>query len=187
MGEEYLRSVEAVTHEPAMQPDAIPRIDLYMDQVTTLLERELGATKRSEEDKIMTKTMINNYSKEKLLPASQKKKYSRHHILLLALIYEYKQILSINDIHTLLAPLIDDPEGLEAFYQTYLERDAAQKELLQRVLAQETSDDLRLIASTLVTRASLEKRLAERLLDHIVETEKHGPESSEPQNKMKGS
>ncbi len=173
MEQEYLRSVQAITHEPAMQPDAIPRIDLYMDQVTTLLERELEATKRSAEDKIMTKTMINNYSKEKLLPASQKKKYSRHHILLLALIYEYKQILSINDIHTLLAPLIEDPEGLEAFYQTYLERDQEQKELLQTVLAQETSDDLRLIASTLVTRAALEKRLAERLLDHIVEKEKN--------------
>ena len=169
MEQEYLRSVQAITHEPAMQPDAIPRIDLYMDQVTTLLERELEATKRSAEDKIMTKTMINNYSKEKLLPASQKKKYSRHHILLLALIYEYKQILSINDIHTLLAPLIEDPEGLEAFYQTYLERDQEQKELLQTVL----TDDLRLIASTLVTRAALEKRLAERLLDHIVEKEKN--------------
>ena len=181
MEEQYLRSVEAVTHEPAMQPDAIPRIDLYMDQVTTLLERELGATKRSADDKIMTKTMINNYSKEKLLPASQKKKYSRHHILLLALIYEYKQILSINDIHTLLAPLIDDPEGLEAFYQSYLERDSAQKEFLHEVLAQETSEDLRLIASTLVTRASLEKRLAERLLDHITEIEKNGPENTEPQ------
>ena len=181
MEEQYLRSVEAVTHEPAMQPDAIPRIDLYMDQVTTLLERELEATKRSPDDKIMTKTMINNYSKEKLLPASQKKKYSRHHILLLALIYEYKQILSINDIHTLLAPLINDPEGLEAFYQSYLERDSAQKEFLQKVLAQETSEDLRLIASTLVTRASLEKRLAERLLDHITEIEKNGSEKPEPQ------
>ena len=46
-----------------IDPDDIPEIDLYMDQLTTFMEDKLNANKRSEEDKTMTKTMINNYTK----------------------------------------------------------------------------------------------------------------------------
>ena len=42
-------------------PEDLPNIELYMDQVTTFLEEQLKNTKRFEEDKIFTKTMINNY------------------------------------------------------------------------------------------------------------------------------
>ncbi len=164
---DIMELVNQLTHESAMQIESIPQIDLYVDQVTTLLERELGATKRSEEDKVMTKTMINNYSKEKLLPPSNKKKYARHHILLLALIYEYKQILTIGDIHTLLGPMIEDEAALEDFYRIYIEEDAEQKALLQKALESRPVTDLRVIASALTIRAALEKRLAERILDRI--------------------
>lgn len=46
-----------------VRPDDIPNIDLYMDQVTTFMEKELASSKRHEDDKILTKTMINNYAK----------------------------------------------------------------------------------------------------------------------------
>jgi hypothetical protein len=55
----------------------------------------------------MTKTMINNYAKNNLLPAPIKKKYSREHVLMLIFIYYYKGILSINDIQKLFAPITD--------------------------------------------------------------------------------
>ena len=71
----------------------IPSIDLYMDQVTTFMDRHLSGNKRFDDDKILTKTMINNYSKNNLLPPPVKKKYSREHIILLILIYYYKNIL----------------------------------------------------------------------------------------------
>ncbi len=85
----------------------IPNIDLYMDQVTTFMESQLSSTKRYESDKILTKTMINNYAKNKLLPPPDKKKYSREHILILIFIYYFKNILSIKDIQTLLNPITD--------------------------------------------------------------------------------
>lgn len=88
-----------------IRPEEIPNIDLYMDQVTTFMDEHLSSTKRYSEDKILTKTMINNYSKNNLLPPSVKKKYSKEHVLLLILIYYFKNILSIKDIETLLAPL----------------------------------------------------------------------------------
>ena len=88
-----------------IRPEEIPGIDLYMDQVTTFMDEHLKNTKRYPEDKVLTKTMINNYAKNNLLPAPNKKKYSREHILLLIFIYYFKNILSINDIEELFRPI----------------------------------------------------------------------------------
>ena len=86
----------------------IPNIDLYMDQVTTFMESKLkNASRNPDEDKVLTKTMINNYAKNNLLPPPVKKKYSKEHVLMLIFIYYYKSILSINDIQTLLKPISD--------------------------------------------------------------------------------
>ena len=85
----------------------IPNINLYMDQVTTFMEEQFASTKRYETDKILTKTMINNYAKNDLLPPPVKKKYSKEHVLLLIFIYYYKGIIPMNEIQTLLKPLTD--------------------------------------------------------------------------------
>ena len=92
-----------------IRPQEIPNIDLYMDQVTTFMEEHLQSSKRYPEDKILTKTMINNYAKNHLLPPPDRKKYSKEHILLLIYIYYYKGILSIGDIERLLAPDLPEP------------------------------------------------------------------------------
>lgn len=83
----------------------IPNIDLYMDQVTTFMDRHLSHSKRFDEDKVLTKTMINNYTKNNLLPPPEKKKYSKDHVLMLTFIYYFKNILSINDIKAILTPI----------------------------------------------------------------------------------
>lgn len=97
--------LESLDHVDYIRPEEIPNIDLYMDQVTTFMDEHFSSTKRYSEDKILTKTMINNYTKNNLLPPSVKKKYSREHMLLLILIYYFKNILSIRDIETVLKPL----------------------------------------------------------------------------------
>lgn len=85
-----------------------------MDQVTTLMDSRLReSTRNPRTDKILTKTMINNYAKNDLLPPPVKKKYSREHILLLIFIYYYKGILSISDIQTILKPVTDSFFGKE--------------------------------------------------------------------------
>lgn len=90
-----------------IKPDMIPNIDLYMDQVTTFMDSHLEASKRYPDDKILTKTMINNYAKNDLLPPPIKKKYSKEHMFILIFIYYLKNILSIGDIQTLLNPLTE--------------------------------------------------------------------------------
>lgn len=97
-----------------IQADEIPNIDLYMDQVTTFMESHLGNLKRNPEDKVLTKTMINNYAKNDLLPSPDKKKYSKNHVLLLTLIYYFKNVLSISDIKTLLQPITEQHFGGES-------------------------------------------------------------------------
>ena len=97
--------LESISRIDYIKPEQIPNIDLYMDQVTTFMEEGLEQTKRYQEDKILTKTMINNYAKNNLLPPPVKKKYSREHILALIFIYYFKNLLSIKDIETLLAPI----------------------------------------------------------------------------------
>lgn len=93
----------------------IPNIALYMDQVTTFMDEHLKETARcKEKDKILTKTMINNYAKNDLLPPPEKKKYSREHILILSMIYYFKNILSISDIQMLLKPLTEKYFGQES-------------------------------------------------------------------------
>ena len=87
--------------------DDIPNIDLYMDQVTTYLNDKFANTKRHEDDKLMTKTMINNYVKSRLLPSPEKKKYTKDHMMVLIMIYFFKNIISINDVNKLITPLLD--------------------------------------------------------------------------------
>lgn len=90
-----------------IKPEEIPNIDLYMDQVTTFMDEHLESTKRFDDDKLLTKTMINNYTKNNLLPPSNRKKYSKEHMLLLIFIYYFKNILSINDIQNIFNPLTE--------------------------------------------------------------------------------
>nr|WP_280527365.1 DUF1836 domain-containing protein [Clostridium algidicarnis] len=104
----------------------IPSIDLYMDQVISIFENSLKGYKRNEKDKILTKTMINNYVKDKLLMGVKNKKYSREHIILLILIYNLKQSLAIGDIKKTLTPLIEKLEDkkesipIKDFYDIFL-------------------------------------------------------------------
>mgnify|MGYP000790370900 FL=1 len=78
-----------------------------MDQVTTYLNDKFAATKRRDDDKLMTKTMINNYAKSRLLPSPDKKKYTKDHIITLIMIFFFKNVLSMNDVTKLLSPMLD--------------------------------------------------------------------------------
>ena len=120
-----------------VKPESLPNIDLYMDQVTTFMDTQLSSTKRHEEDKILTKTMINNYAKNNLLPPPDKKKYSKDHILTLLFIYYFKSILSISDIQSILNPITDKYFGTEsdlALQDIYNEVFGLEHEEMQHIL-----------------------------------------------------
>ena len=65
--------LESLNELNYIEPDDIPNIDLYMDQITTFMDENLNSSKRYSDDKLLTKTMINNYTKNKLIPPPLKK------------------------------------------------------------------------------------------------------------------
>ncbi len=124
-----------------VRPGDIPNIDLYMDQVTTFMEEQLHSTKRHEDDKILTKTMINNYAKNNLLPPPVKKKYSKEHLLVMIFIYYFKNILSIKDIETLLNPITEksfdarDKISMTSIYEEICQLEKSRIDALQKDVA----------------------------------------------------
>ena len=93
----------------------LPELDLYLDQVVNYLEKHLGQYNANKEDKIITKTMINNYVKLGIMPAPEKKKYSREHIAYLIVICVLKQVYSISDIGKLISLTIQHFELSKAY------------------------------------------------------------------------
>ena len=104
-----------------VKSEDIPDMSLYMDQMTSFIDEKLESFKREEDDKLLTKTMINNYTKNKLLPPSDKKKYTKNHVMLLILIYFYKNVLSFADIKRLcdLSIYNEFEKGDESLSQLY--------------------------------------------------------------------
>lgn len=120
---DFLNSILAsLSRIDYVKPEDLPNIDLYMDQVTTFMDSQLASAKRYPEDKVLTKTMINNYAKNNLLPPPVKKKYTKEHVLTLIFIYYFKNILSISDLQRILNPITekhfasDSDLGLEDIY-----------------------------------------------------------------------
>jgi hypothetical protein len=170
----------------------IPDIELYMDQVTTFIDNKLGYHKRTLKDKILTKTMINNYTKSKILLPSKNKRYNRQHMIQLILIYYLKQILSINDINILFGPLFknmasskDGMDYLSSLYNGFLQVKDNSTEDIEKVLSQkikliedkaqgfpeESKETSRILLTVLmlVATASIQKRIAEKIIDDYLQ------------------
>lgn len=162
--------------------DTIPELDLYMDQVIQLFEGTFGKTKRTDKDKILTKTMINNYAKDKLLMPIKNKKYSKEHLILMSLIYNLKGSLSINDIKSSLQPVLNKIENSEDFsirdfYKKYLEifnkdNEVFEEELksnfesVEGILDENTDEDIQhlLLLLSFVTMSNFYRRMGEEII-----------------------
>ena len=135
---DFLSGITDILHRiDYIKPEDLPNIDLYMDQVTTFMDSQLEASKRYPEDKILTKTMINNYAKNNLLPSPVKKKYTQEHILLLVFIYYFKNLLSFTDIETVLSYVTehhfdtDDESSLAEIYTKVFSMEHGQMDRLK--------------------------------------------------------
>lgn len=180
-----MESLDRIQH---IKLEDIPNIDLYMDQVTTFVEKKLKNTARHpEEDKILTKTMINNYAKNDLLPPPVKKKYSREHVVLLIFIYYYKGILTINDIQALLKPLTgqffqnesldlgdiyEEVFGLEKKHVDLMKEDILQKYVQSKETFQDAPEESRemLQLFSFVCMLSFDAYVKKLLIEKIVDS-----------------
>lgn len=188
--EEYIKSlIDGLKDIKYIMPDDIPNIDLYMDQVTTFMDKHLLNSKRYSEDKLLTKTMINNYTKNELLPPPTKKKYTKEHMFLLIFIYYFKNVLSINDIQSIFNPLTERYYGeksdvnLEDIYEEIFrlekeQTDSLTKDMIRKmtkakesfsgVTDQEDHDFLTMFSfiSMLCFDVYIRKQMIEKMIDH---------------------
>ena len=118
--DKFYEILNQVEHRSDISSNQIPSLDLYIDQIMTLFDIELSDNKRYEDDKVLTKTMINNYSKAGILKPIKGKKYSKEHILQMLLIYSLKNTISIGEIKKVLQPYHQSDESIEPIYEQFL-------------------------------------------------------------------
>lgn len=176
----FYKILENIEKKSDLESKDIPSLDLYMDQIMTLFDVNLADNKRYEDDKLLTKTMINNYSKEGLLKPIKGKKYSKDHILQMLLIYSLKNTISIQEIKKVLQPYHDEVEKIEPIYDQFLKT----KKELSHIVTTSTQEfiksnkidfhDYDQITMTLLLICSLSnqyKSIAESILDTYYQTE----------------
>lgn len=189
--EQILQSVQRISY---IRPEDFPNIPLYMDQVTSFIEEELGPNKRYPDDKVLTKTMINNYAKNQLFPSPVKKKYTKDHLIAFSIIYYLKNFLSINDIKTILQNMQEHTD-MEALYSDMVQTIRSStpntlSEITEKFNAsfqkENTSDSeaLHLLIADLSYDIYVRKQIIERLVDALQKKEA-AREAARKQNKQR--
>ena len=193
MNKETLETlVEKESQKSSITSKDIPDLDLYMDQIMTLFETHLANHKKNEDDKLLTKTMINNYTKNDFLPPPVKKKYSKEHMYLLIFLYYFKNVLSINDIQKIFKPLTEmfysnksEHVSMEEIYRAIfrmerIQTDNLTKDILRRYKASqnlfpEVTDEAEAdflsrfaVICLLSFDAYMKKQIVERLIDETL-------------------
>lgn len=123
-----------------LRPSDIPELDLYMDQIISLMSTYLGDEGEKEP---LTRTMIHNYSKAGVISPVKGKKYSKEHILQMLVVYSLKNTLSITQIKRILSGIVQNGGGaneLADCFNTQLERRGAIHTHLMNGMEQITHD-----------------------------------------------
>ena len=126
--------IEKVISRSDITSQDIPDLDLYIDQIMTLFDQHLDDNKRYEDDKLLTKTMINNYSKAKVLSPVKGKKYTKEQIIQMLIIYYLKNNLTIQEIKKVLSPLYDQDIILKNVYDKFIEIKQKQVQQLKQFI-----------------------------------------------------
>ncbi|MDO4848961.1 MAG: DUF1836 domain-containing protein [Coriobacteriia bacterium] len=93
----------------------LPRIELYLDQVLTLVSEELAFMCLPDEQ-VITGSMVNNYVKQKLLPAPEKKRYTRAHVATLLFVCALKRVYSIAQLQQIMGMIENAHVDAAALY-----------------------------------------------------------------------
>lgn len=108
----------------------LPDIELYMDQILTLIQRQLGIFTYSSFDKLLTSSMVNNYVKGNVIPAPISKKYNREHLALLEEVCTLKQVLSIAEIKQIIDSTYNNGNNSDVFTAFQTKFDNANNEAI---------------------------------------------------------
>ncbi len=187
--EELLNFLKNTEFLNQIEGSKIPNINLYMDQALSFMNENLEQNKRNSKDKILTKSMINNYVKSELIPKPENKKYCPQHIISLIYIFYLKQILSLEDVKTILSQYEKnhfDGDDINDLYKVFLSSEQMEVSKLEneledtaRNIYENCHDDFDddeitfLFIMLLSSRANTYKVIIEKLTDHLSDSKKH--------------
>ncbi len=166
--------------------DRLPELDLYMDQVITLMNKRLSAIS-VDSDRPLTSSMINNYVKDGVMPRPVQKKYNREHLTVLLIICMLKSVFSLPEIRDL-------AEGLSRFHsseQLYTVFHDAEQQALRRAtdhlhdVEQVSDSDRYLLAMELALQANADRIVAARLLESLVDPAQSAEKEKDKKKKEK--
>lgn len=190
--EEVRKIAGEMTGAPQIAQGDIPDLEIYMDQLTTYLDKRLGFYNREEGTPFVTRSMVNNYSKAGLLPPTVAKRYGQVHIMILSLVCQLKRLFTIQDLGRLLASVSEEKAGAEGLYRQFLaaqrEAFAETPEMTERLLsALEDGDEPAAAKAALVTRLAVRAQrdlmLAERVLDSMPVPDKRSEKKKKKQQR----
>jgi DNA-binding transcriptional MerR regulator len=189
--------LETLEDQSPVHWSRLPDIGLYMDQVQTYIDRQLGLYRRDEQEHLLTPAMVNNYIKDALIPRAEAKKYSPVHLALLIMIATLKQVLSIQNIKQLLSRY-RKPDDVAAVYDHFLDvqqqclRDSVTKIKgeASKIFADNSShddpnSDLRSMALELSIEARTKILIASRILAMLHDSDQEGPVESRQKRESK--
>ena len=138
--------------------EGLPDIDLYMDQVVTYLRRQLALFQDDSEASLVTRSIINNYVKDGIVPRPVNKRYAREQLSALMMACVLKRVLPMQQVKQLLRP--GDQESYAAFSQGLKKALNREAEALERMEGESLQD----LALDYALRAAANCLMADRLL-----------------------
>lgn len=178
-----INDIEQLVHKVLAKKDIdssmIPDLDLYIDQIITLLDKYLSENKRHDGEKILTKTMVNNYSKQGIIKPVKGKKYSKDHIIQMLMVYSLKNTLSIEEIKRILKPIYEQSDkgevDLKEVYDRFLQMKHSKQDLMANSISQiienenldfQNSNDRLVTILCLCALSEFSKNVAQELVDY---------------------
>ncbi len=182
--QELLDWAKSIREYEPVEWERLPELDLYMDQVITLMDKQL-APFSSNGERLLTSSMINNYVKDGVLPRPESKKYSRDHLAMLLMICMLKSVLSLPEINAILQGMTSE-HGIQELYPTYCGiQGRALQETAARIDAAGEEDPAALfqLAMTLALEANARRIAAARILGILAPREPKDKEKKEKKAK----
>ncbi len=195
----YDIAAEAVREEE-LSADDIPAIDLYVDQILNLVADKNKSSSPRYHDRQLTKTMINNYSKDGIITPIKGKKYTKEQIVQILTVYSLKNTLSIGEIKRLLDGIMQmdgySGEELVRTYDDYIRIKRDNRDYTAKILDElvesngfsvENDRDYILLIGALLSLSAFLRSTAQAMIDekYPVPTEEESVEEPKKKEKAK--